>query len=278
MSTGPSVGLGVFDGFHLGHQVLIEECTEVMTFQPHPARVLGKKRKLKQLTTVRELRFYIKKLTVVPFNLELAKLSPIKFLDDIIYSKVNPKKIVVGYDFRFGHNREGTIKLLRDWAEGHQIQVVEVAELSRKDTAIKSSMIRKEMENGSFDNAVAMLGHSYLIMGRVIHGEGRGRKLGFPTANIQVPKHKLIPLPGVYRGATEIEGKGRRCLIYIGSKPTFSNGKRQIEVHIPGFSGDLYNKILKVFLEGKLRDEKKFDNEEALVRQIHRDLAASSPS
>ncbi|MFT5170598.1 MAG: riboflavin kinase/FMN adenylyltransferase [Candidatus Marinamargulisbacteria bacterium] len=269
----PAVGLGVFDGYHLGHKSLIDKCSVVVTFDPHPDLVLGKNKEIKQLTTTKELRHYVKNLRVFEFTTAVSKLSPTRFLDEIIRMELAPKTIVVGYDFRFGYKRQGDIKTLNEWGLAHNIAIVEVSELTEKNLPVKSSLVRKALAAGELMEALRMLGHDYLVTGSVIKGEGRGRKLGFPTANLKVPPSKLIPKEGVYRGRVDLAKGVFPCLIYVGSKPTFGVNANNIEVFIPEFDDDLYGEELKVFFEGKVRSEKKFENEQALIDQINQDLA-----
>ena len=267
-----SLGLGVFDGVHIGHQSIINQCDAVMTFEPHPDIVLGKKHNLQHLTTTQELIFYIPHLIKCHFNHELSKFSANQFLEDIILKKIDPSHIIVGYDYRFGFKREGDVSFLKSWACEKNINVTIVKPIKQNETIIKSSKIRTEIQDGDFEKAIHWLGHDYLLSGIVIKGEGRGKKLGFPTANIQVPIDKCIPQNGVYKGYCLIKNETYKAMIYIGTKPTFSSRKRNIEVFIKDFDDNIYGERLSTFIEKKLRNEKKFDSSSELSQQIKNDI------
>ena len=272
-----TLGIGVFDGLHLGHRVIAEKCDTLLTFSPHPDLVLNKTPQLKRLTTIEELQLLCKlidkTLITLRFSKKVATLSPTEFLNTYILSKLKPSKIIVGYDFRFGKKKEGTIPFLIEWAKTHDISVshIEPVQCDNK-TIIKSSLIRQYLKDGAFDKACEYLGHPYLISGRVIPGEGRGHHLGFPTANIQTKPSKLIPKSGVYSGNIKIGQKHYPCMIYIGKKPTFNNNTLSIEVHIPYFNKNIYGKQVHVFMEKKIRDEMTFLSSSDLVKQIKKDL------
>ncbi|MFA5879779.1 MAG: riboflavin biosynthesis protein RibF [Candidatus Margulisiibacteriota bacterium] len=268
------LGLGVFDGYHLGHQELAKNCSHLLTFWPHPDILLKKNSELAMLTTLRELRFYQKNLLVLRFDQDIARFSALKFLNEIIYKKLQPKVLVVGYDFHFGYQMQGDVNFIKNWAEKFKSEVVKIEPVSFQNQFVKSSLIRKYFSENKFEEAINLLGHSYLIIGKVIQGEGRGRTLGFPTANLKLPDFKLVPNNGVYKGQVLLDNYFYQALIYIGNKPTF-RGKfsKNIEVYILNFAGDLYNKQLKVFLEAKGRDEIVFPNQSELIVQIKKDLA-----
>lgn len=267
------LGLGIFDGYHLGHQKLAESCSHLLTFWPHPDIMLNKNPSLTMLSTLRELRYYQKKLLVLRFDKNLAKFTALQFLNEIIYKKLKPKAIVVGYDFHFGFQKQGNFDFIKEWAKEFQIEVIKVKPVCYQDHFVKSSLIRKFFTENNFQDAINFLGHSYLMIGKVIRGEGRGRQLGFPTANLQLPDYKLVPRNGIYKGKVLMDNKSYKALIYIGNKPTFrKNFYKNIEVYILEFSADIYNKQLKVFLETKIREEIAFTNAHDLIKQIKQDL------
>ncbi len=268
-----SLGLGIFDGFHFGHQELAKYCSHLLTFWPHPDVFLSKNKDLKMLTTLRELRYYQKKLVVLRFNYYISQLQPENFLDQIILKELNPQRIVVGYDFNFGYKKEGDYQLLKIWTAKNKIELIQVKPATINDQIVKSSLIRNLILENKFNQAVNLLNHAYLIIGKVIKGEGRGRRLGFPTANLQIPMHKLIPGKGIYKGKVLVENKSYSALIYLGNKPTFHrNFQNSVEVYIKGFRDNIYDKQIKVFLELKIRDEQIFSNEQDLILQIQKDL------
>lgn len=267
-----SIGLGVFDGLHIAHQHLAQHCDALLTFHPHPDIILRKDTDLKHLTTLDELQELFSSVVALSFNYDVAQLSPTDFLD-VIKSTFNPERIVVGYDYRFGHKRLGDFSVLSTWASENGIQVKEIPMYTRDDTAVKSGQIRCLIREGNFEKALELLGHDYAITGTVIPGEGRGKTLGIPTANLKVDAIKLLPEPGVYSAWTRIKGVEYPCIAYIGNKPTFDTAQETgVEVHIPHFEGDLYETDLRIYLNGFIRGQKKFDSSESLVTQIKRDI------
>lgn len=267
-----SLGLGVFDGLHIAHQHLAEHCDGLLTFHPHPDLVLRKDTDLKHLTTLDELQELFPNVVALAFNRDVAQLSPIAFLD-LIKETFNPKQIVVGYDYRFGHKREGDFSVLSNWAAQHGITVKEISMFSRDNEAVKSGQIRRLLRTGEFHKSLELLGHDYAISGTVIPGEGRGKNLGFPTANIRVDAIKLLPEPGVYSAWTRIDGVQYLCIVYIGNKPTFDTEQEKgVEIHIPNFDGDLYSQPVRVYLNGFIRGQEKFESAEALISQIQQDI------
>lgn len=271
-----TLGLGVFDGLHLGHKVIAERCKWLLTFNPHPDVFLGKNKDLKMLTSVSELRYYVNNLLVFHFNKQFSKLSAVEFLN-VIKEKFSPNEIVVGYDYKFGYKGEGNIHLLVDWASKQDITVVEIPPYKIDGNPVKSTEIRELICNNKLEKANRLLGHNYLVLGTVVKGEGRGHKFGFPTANIIPSKEKLLPVAGVYAGKAIVNRSEYECIIYVGKKPTFNGEQEIVEVHILNFTGDIYNRQLKVFFEKKIREDIKFDNVENLIQQINLDIIKAFP-
>ncbi|MBT6120088.1 riboflavin biosynthesis protein RibF [bacterium] len=269
------LGLGVFDGLHLGHQEILKVSTSLLTFFPHPLMAL-KKRQVPNLTSLDELRTYVDSLLVIRFSKVLAGLSALEFLEAILWDQIRPKHIVVGYDFKFGNRQKGDIYLLEKWTKVKGIRLTVVDAVSHQNTVVKSSKIRALFQDGSFEDAINLIGHSYLIKGMVIKGEGRGRKIGFPTANIKVNSIKLLPKPGVYSGHVFLKRKKFAAMIYIGNKPTFNGTYSSVEVHIVGGVFSLYNRKLAVYLCHQIRGEVKFSSAAELVSQIKKDIAKAS--
>ena len=261
----------MFDGIHLAHQALIEQATTVLTFHPHPNNVLGKTPVL-HLTTVPEQRHFIPNLIALEFNQTIANLTWNEFLDDIIWDHFKPDSIITGYDYKFGKHRAGTIEKLTEWCDDKGIKVKTIEPITRSGTLIKSTEIRRLLTENEFDNAIDLLGHPYPIFGRVIKGEGRGKTLGFPTANIALYATKCRPSNGVYGGYWLNNDHHIPCIIYIGTKPTFTDSPPQVEAHIPNFSGNLYNQTLQLFLTHHIRSEMTFDDATALKTQIQLDI------
>ena len=265
------IGLGVFDGVHLGHQALWSKCSALLTFDPHPITAL-KGIQIQRLTTIKEMQYYIPDLYVLTFNQEIAKLTPASFLDQVMTHEIQPQKIVVGYDYRFGAKKAGNFEYLTEWAGKRGVSVEKIAPVNSGGFPVKSSRVRDALISGDIAQAVQLMGHSYLMIGTVIHGEGRGKVLGFPTANIQVPDNKLIPGDGVYAGSVIWQEQDHKAVISIGKKPTFAKQGSHIEVHIPGFSEDIYGHELSLFIEKRIRDQQTFPDQDALVAQIKQDL------
>ncbi len=268
-----SLGLGVFDGVHLGHQKLLSHCSHALTFYPHPSSILNRYSDLKLLTTLEELHGLIPRLLVLEFTHELSQMSPDVFLETVILKQFSPQQLVVGYDYCFGRHRSGDAQHLMDWGTRHGIKTLIIPPVTMDGQPVKSSRIRTAIMEGHFDGAVALLGHPYPISGTVIHGHHRGAPLGFPTANLEVSSTKLIPAHGVYGGYVRLDQKQYPAAVYIGARPTFGDTPQlQIEVHLIGFSGDLYGQSFTVELESMIRPEMRFESVDQLKQQIEEDI------
>jgi len=281
-----AVALGTFDGVHLGHQRIIKDAVSyakrfglscvVTTFDPHPQQFIVPERGLKLLTTLAERKKLIKnlgvnKIKVFKFNEKLRNLSYEAFVLKYLVRKLNAVVVFVGYDYAFGKERQGTAKELKKLGRkfGFKVKVVKPFKMGKH--IVKSSSIRRLVAEGKFKKAVRYLGHPYQITGKVIKGRGIGANLGFPTANLLIDKHKLIPKEGVYLGKV----LGRRCLINIGSRPTFGIGPVEVEIYILKFRKNIYEKTLSAEIFKRIRDEKQFADVEDLKAQIRRDIAIS---
>ena len=279
------VALGTFDGIHLGHQRIIKDAISyarrrglkcvVTTFDPHPQQFIDAKEHLKLLTTLGERKKLFKKLgvgivKVFKFNKELRNLNCQEFVRKFIVNELKAGVVFVGYDYEFGKGRSGGVKELRIFGEKYDFKVKMVRPFKSEGIVVKSSFIRRLLAMGDFRKALSLLGHYYNVSGQVIRGAGRGSEIGFPTANLFVDRHKLIPVHGVYVG---VIGK-RRCLVNIGVRPTFKTEQAAVEVFIPKFHGNLYGKKLEVKILKRLRNEIKFPNSELLKEQIKKDIDA----
>jgi riboflavin kinase/FMN adenylyltransferase len=275
--------LGNFDGVHVGHQKLILEALKyarkkklpcfAMTFDPHPQEVVNPGRGLCLLTTLSERIGLMRGLgvdgvMVKEFSEKISKLTPEKFIYDFLVRHLKVRKVFIGYDFAFGHKRTGTISILKKLGDKYGFAVNAVKPVMTHGHLVKSSTIRDMLARGDFSKAVKLLGHPYTMTGLVVKGRGRGRKLGFPTANLSVAVDKLVPAHGVYVGRVG----SRRCMVNIGSRPTFAEERFAIEVHIPGFHGNLRGKIIQVDLFKRLRDEIHFSDVEKLKQRIRKDI------
>ncbi|MBS1983832.1 MAG: bifunctional riboflavin kinase/FAD synthetase [Bdellovibrionales bacterium] len=289
------VTIGNFDGVHRGHRALIESLndhkrhlissesvrTVVVTFDPHPAEVLTG-RIVPRLSTAAERTALIQNLgidevRVIPFTKEFAATSAHDFFEGLLVKDLNAGFVAVGHDFNFGHNREGTPGQMIDWCRKAGIAAQFVTPVEADGAPISSSRIRKLISEGLMIPASRLLGRDYSLSGEVIHGDKRGRQLGFPTANLMPVSEghgaHCIPARGVYLSASTIEGKTFASITNVGVKPTVSNtGVLLVETHLLDFSGDLYGKQLTVEFSDRLRGEQKFPNLAALTEQIQKDI------
>jgi len=284
----PVITLGTFDGVHLGHRKILVEAVKyaqrkklksvAITFDPHPQEVICPERGLRLLTTLKEREKLIAEtgidaLGIIKFNHRLQKLSYEEFIDKYIVKTFSTKTVFVGYDYAFGRGREGGAKELRRLGEKYGFKVNIVKKVKKNHFIVKSQIIRRLISRGDFNQGIKLLGHSYIVTGRVIKGIGRGRILGFPTANLKVAKDKLIPAHGVYIGEIFVEGVNYRCLINIGARPTFPEDGVAFEVHILNFHKDILGKKVTVHLLKYLRPELQFSDVEELKKEIKKDIA-----
>jgi len=284
---GTVVAIGNFDGLHLGHQkilqVLVEQAKKmrlhsvVLTFSPHPEKVLGERRMgmiqtLEQrLAAIRE--WGVDAVVLASFDNAFADLGPADFAGRILASTLKARAVVVGENFRFGKARQGDVGELIGLGLELGFAVHPVASAIRSGTVISSSLIRRLLEEGRISAANSYLGRPYEIEGRVIHGSGRGHNLGFPTANIK-PLNEILP-KGVYLTWAKVLGRSYPSLTNIGRRPTFGDGRFQVEAHILDFNGKLYRRRISLCFLRKLRGEKKYASREDLIRQIQRDIATA---
>ncbi len=276
---------GTFDGVHTGHQSVIKKVTEIaqqnngesviLTFWPHPRLVLNNdKNELKLINTIEEkesiLRSYnIDHFIKVPFTRDFARLSSEEFIVNILVNKIGTKKLVIGYNHRFGRNREGSFDNLVENSAKYGFEVEEIPRQEVNNIGISSTLIRKALHEGDVDTARNYIGRPYIMIGSVIHGDHLGHTLGFPTANIQVNEvYKLIPGNGTYAVLVIIENNTYRGMLNIGFRPTVNGKQRRIEVHILDFKDEIYGEKITVLFIKRLRDEKKFDSIEALKAQL----------
>lgn len=295
--TPTTVALGNFDGLHRGHQQVIQPILElstactatVVTFNPHPIEFFsGQSRTL--LTPLDEkvqqlLRLGVQQLVLLPFDRELAALSPQQFVEEILVQQLRSKSISVGEDFRFGWKRTGTATNLQAIAANFDIPVTIVPLFTSEGERISSSSIRQALEQGEIQRAEMLLGRSYLLTGSVVKGQQLGRTIDFPTANLQLPTEKFLPRQGVYAVQVFLEEDKERNMVdsphplqgvmNIGSRPTVNGTYPSVEVHLLDWSGDLYGKTLTVHLQRFLRPEEKFASLEALKAQIQVDCATA---
>ncbi|MCD9014348.1 bifunctional riboflavin kinase/FAD synthetase [Parachryseolinea silvisoli] len=279
---------GTFDGVHVGHQKILNRLREValkhggetvvITFWPHPRLVLHPEdRSLKLLNTFEEKAELLKQqgiqhLVRIPFTKEFSQLTSEEFIQKILVQTIGTKKLVIGYDHRFGHNREGSFEQLKLNAPRYGFDVEEIPRQDVDHVAVSSSKIRKALEEGDLETASHLLGQPYSLTGRVVVGDRIGRQLGYPTANIDIDTHyKLIPADGIY-AVTVLHGRALyKGMLYIGNRPTVNGTKRAIEVNLFDFSGDLYGESLTLRFHTFIRGDEKFPDLDTLKQQLAQD-------
>ena len=281
------VTVGTFDGLHLGHQKIIKTLVDkakelnseatVFTFWPHPRFVLGKIDGLELINTLEEKidlfdKNGINNLISFEFTKEFANLSSYEFVKQILVEKLHVKHLILGYDHHFGKNREGRFDKLQECAKEFGFTIEKVSALSQKDENISSTKIRNYIKTGEIEKANKFLGYTYFLKGEVVEGNKLGRTIDFPTANISVPKYKLLPKSGVYAVRIKIDAKQYIGMMNIGFRPTIGKfDNKTLEVHIIDFNEDIYGKSIRIELISKIRDEIKFDNIDELKSQLKKD-------
>ena len=287
-----SLAIGFFDGIHLGHQSVILKAKNlakekgiklaVMTFDPHPSIVLGKRNEQVFYITPMEQKLRLLEsmevdiVFVVRFTSDFAKLSPQEFIEKFIVD-LNVKHVTAGFDFSFGSFGQGSMDTMQELSEGrYEVNVVQ--KKTDETEKISSTRIRQELKSGNMDKARALLGRPYQIPGVVVHGDKRGRQIGFPTANIQAQEGSFIPANGVYAVKMLVQNEWIEGVCNVGFKPTFNNPEHKkltIEVHLFDFDKNIYGEEVFVDWFKRIRDEQKFDGIHALKEQIEKDKQSS---
>ena len=286
-SEGSIVTIGTFDGVHLGHQQILKQLIDtsqqsklksvLLTFFPHPRMVLQPDIPMRLIQTIEEREKALRKtgldyLVIHPFSEKFSRLSADDYVKQILVEKLNVRKVVVGYDHRFGRNRTASLEDMYNYADIYDFVVIEIDAKKIKSTAVSSTKIRKAIDQGDIALANSYLGDPFKLEGVVVHGDKRGRELSYPTANIELQnKHKIIPKQGVYLIQSDIDNQVVYGMMNIGTKPTFDTTNPSIEVHFFDWNGDLYDQTLQVKLLKWVREEQKFDSVEELQAQIHAD-------
>ena len=283
--------VGTFDGVHEGHKVLIKAVVEradelsarsvIVTFDPHPRDIINPGSDgIKLLSTLPErcellADLGIDEMIVIPFDRDFSLLTSEEFIRDVIYKKIGVKEFIIGYDHQFGKDREGTIETVRSLGEelGFQANVISRQEVENQ--TVSSTSIRKALQvEGNAEKAAKFLGRYYILHGTVVHGEKRGGKIGFPTANVHVDQaKKIIPREGVYAVWIRVDGEYHPAMMNIGKRPTFDGEDLTVEVNIFDFNEDIYGKEVHTQFVRRLRDEKKFSGADDLKKQLEKDKA-----
>lgn len=280
------VTVGTFDGVHEGHRSLIETVVQkakkrnarsvVISFDPHPRDIINPgSAGIKQLTTIRERREILEEigidvLLIIPFTRDFSLLSSEEFVKDIVFEKVGVSEFVIGYDHHFGKDRTGTIETVENLGEELGFDAFIVSKKEMGNITVSSTKIRNELsENGNVEQAADLLGRKYLLNGIVIHGDKRGRKIGYPTANLKAEHpNKVIPKNGVYAVRVRVGEHWYGGMMNIGHRPTFDKIELRLEVNIFDFDEDIYGQTIQVRFHKRLRDEVKFSGIDELVEQL----------
>tara|TARA_R110000868_G_scaffold158589_4_gene386808 strand:+ start:6806 stop:7822 length:1017 start_codon:yes stop_codon:yes gene_type:complete len=286
-----AVTIGTFDGVHIGHRKLLERLINdaklfnlkatVLTFFPHPRMVLQQDANIKLLNTLDEKvkileQIGLEYLMIYPFSREFSRLSATEFVEKILVNSLHCKKVIIGYDHRFGRNRNADIKDLVSFGKTFGFEVDEIPAQEIDEVSVSSTKIRKALEVGDIKTANLYLGYAYMLTGIVQKGKGLGRQLNFPTANIHIEEdYKLIPHNGVYVVKSVLENTTIYGMMNIGFNPTVSGTERSIEVHFFDFDKDLYGQKLQIDILDRIRDEHKFSSVEQLKKQLEKDKKIS---
>lgn len=281
-----AVTFGVFDGVHLGHQAVISTLLEraaqdklmsvLVGFYPHPLAFLSPERCPPILTPLSKRvkilqEFGIDKIVILSFDAQIAAMSPESFVEKVLLEKCRAKHVVVGYACQFGKNRAGNAQRLAEISEDYPFDVTIVPPTEINGAPVHSTRIRQALARGDLHWSSQLLGRPYSLVGEVIQGDGRGRQLGFPTANIDT-RNQICPPNGVYAIRAKLEGKWLDGVLNIGTRPTFNALNFQVESYFFDFNETIYGKSVEIFFVEKIRSERKFPNLQSLVQQIQRDI------
>jgi riboflavin kinase/FMN adenylyltransferase len=285
-----AVAVGNFDGVHRGHQALVAAAVArarqaggaavVLTFDPHPARVLRPDAAPSALSTLAQKEelvaaLGIDRLVALAFDARLAALTPEAFAREVLASLLGAHHVVIGESFRFGHARQGDARTLEDLGARHRFDVQVVPPVLHAGRPISSSRVREALLAGDVRDAALLLGRPYALDGTVVRGDGRGRRLGVPTANLRT-EEQLLPARGVYAGRALVpSGEWTTAVINVGERPTFGGTGLVVEAHLLDFAGDLYDARLRLSFHSRLRGEERFESPQALVERIRADVQAA---
>jgi riboflavin kinase/FMN adenylyltransferase len=279
------VSIGNFDGVHCGHQSMLKSLVQrarsdkapavVLTFDPHPIELLRPESAPPRLTTMEHRAELLKQygadcVIILPTTRQFLSLTAEEFFQSIVLTELQARGLVEGPNFYFGRNRSGSITLLKAFCASHHLSLDVIPAVTVNEQLVSSSVIRSLIIAGDLADSVHLLGHPYRLTGTVGHGAERGRQIGFPTANL-VDCMNLIPGEGVYAAKTTIDGIEFAAAVNVGPNPTFAEAAKKVEVHVLGFTGNLYGKLLGVDFLEKIRDVRRFASVEELIEQLRKD-------
>ena len=281
------VTIGTFDGIHLGHQEILSRLIKssknkdlnsvVLTFFPHPRIILNKYNEVKMIDTLDEKIIHLNEigidsLIIHPFDRNFSLLSANQFIKDFLVDKLKIKHIIIGYDHRFGKGREASVTELKNYANDYDFTVEEIKAQEIEKITVSSTKIRNSINQGDIKTTEKYLGRYFNLTGKVVKGDGLGKKINYPTANIFIEEtYKIIPKDGVYLVETIIKDKLFNGMMNIGHRPTIGTKNKSIEVHLFNFNEDIYGQVISIKMISKIRDEKKFSSIQALKEQLVKD-------
>lgn len=281
------VTIGTFDGVHIGHKAILKRVTDaaeanrlesvLLTFFPHPRQVVQSVSDLQLINTIEEKKKLLEKegldsLVIHPFTKEFSRLTAKEYVRDILVKQLAAKKIIIGYDHRFGKNRTADITDLKEYGKAYGFEVVEISAQELDEVAVSSTKIRRALGKGDISTANNYLGYEYFLTGTIVKGRKIGRTINFPTANIHIDEtYKLIPKIGVYIVRTLINNKTYYGITSIGTNPTVNGDTKTVETHLLDFEGDLYGETLEISFLKYIREEKKFESVQELQNAIEED-------
>jgi riboflavin kinase/FMN adenylyltransferase len=281
------VTIGTFDGVHLGHKAILDHLVTtarqnrldsvLLTFFPHPRMVLQQDFQIKLINTIAEREELMEEtgldhMVIHPFTMEFSRLNASEFVRDFLVNRLHAKKIIIGYDHRFGRNRNATIEDLREYGLTYGFDVIEIGVQQMNEVAVSSTKIRRAVQEGNIERANSFLGYPFMLSGTVVEGRGIGKTLDFPTANLKIDQdYKLIPSMGVYIVRSKINGQTVFGLTNIGLNPTVGGTKKTIETYFLDFNKNIYNKPIRLEFIKRIREEKQFSSIEDLRIAIQKD-------
>ena len=279
--------IGTFDGVHIGHNKILKRLIQdskknnlsslVMTFFPHPRMILNKSHDIKMIDTISEKINLLEKtgldnLIIHPFDNNFSKIRAKEFVEEILVKKLKIKEIIIGYDHKFGKDREASVEDLKKFGKDYMFTVKEIPAQEIDSIAISSTKIRNAILNGEIEKCNKFLGRNFILTGKVVYGDGLGKKIDFPTANIEIKEtYKIIPKNGVYLVKTKINSNTYFGMMNIGIRPTVGGTNKSLEIHFFNFKDNIYGKNVSIEIIKKIRDEEKFSSIDQLKIQLKKD-------